>query len=71
MGLIKSILNSDDDGVHLSESFFNHSCSPNCEVRGQHHAVVCTSVDIKTGEELNICYMQLANLDLGAPRGGR
>jgi len=56
-------VNAHDDGVHLSESFVNHSCVPNCENRAMCHVRLYTTRDVNVGEELTIPYMaHLENL---------
>lgn len=48
---------SHDDGLHHFGSFYNHSCAPNCEVRGAHDLHVHATRDIAAGEELCISYL--------------
>merc|ERR1712216_788880 len=62
MDLARSSCNSFHDGAHLSVAFFNHSCSPNCEIRGRYHVQLYATKDIAVGEELTISYMRLGNL---------
>jgi hypothetical protein len=49
-------LNSHNDGCHGFGTFFNHSCSFNCEVRGATDLDVYCCRDIYTREEMNITY---------------
>jgi len=60
--LVRVHVNGHDDGVHLSEAFVNHSCRPNCELRGANHAQLFATHDIEAGEELCISYLQFADL---------
>lgn len=46
-----------DDGLHHFGSFYNHSCAPNCEVRGSLDLHVFATRDIAPGEELCISYL--------------
>lgn len=45
-----------DDGIHHFGGFYNHSCAPNCEVRGREHLVIVATRAIAPGEELCISY---------------
>eukprot|EP00397_Hematodinium_sp_SG-2012_P006212 GEMP01006240.1.p1 GENE.GEMP01006240.1~~GEMP01006240.1.p1 ORF type:complete len:858 (+),score=237.05 GEMP01006240.1:77-2650(+) len=56
--LARVLLNAHDDGVHLSEAFMNHSCAPNCEVRGKYHAQIVSTRHIQAGDELCISYFK-------------
>ncbi|KAJ1434328.1 hypothetical protein B484DRAFT_473738, partial [Ochromonadaceae sp. CCMP2298] len=58
-------LNSHDDGCHGFGTFFNHSCSFNCEVRGATDMDVYCCRDISTGEEMSITYLTIDDLDAG------
>lgn len=62
MALARCSCNSHHDGTHLSVAFANHSCSPNCEIRGRYHVQLYATRDIKPGEELTIPYLRLTNL---------
>ena len=55
--------NSHDDGLHGFGTFFDHSCSFNCEVRGVTDMDVYCCRDILSGEELTISYLDNATLD--------
>lgn len=55
-------VNSHSDGVHLTTSFMNHSCIPNCENRSKQRQMVYTTRDIAAGEELCIAYLSTRNL---------
>jgi len=54
-----------DDGLHHFSVFYNHSCEPNCEVRGKHNMEIFANRDIEAGEELCISYF--GNEDPRAP----
>ena len=58
-------LNGHDDGLHGFGTFFNHSCSFNCEVRGVTDMNVYCCRDILPGEELTITYLEAETLDRG------
>ena len=45
-----------DDGIHHFGGFYNHSCAPNCEVRGQDNLIIVATRAIAPGEELCIAY---------------
>jgi len=62
MGISRSSCNSFHDGTHLSVSFVNHSCIPNCEIRGRYHVQIFATRDIEIGEELTVSYLKLNNL---------
>lgn len=53
--------------VYVSGSFFNHSCVPNvCRVRQGRRMVFLAARDILAGEELCICYVNVAKKDRSA-----
>jgi hypothetical protein len=45
-------------------SFFNHSCSPNIELRGSKDMHVFAVRDIAAGEQLCLSYLSLETLDM-------
>ncbi|EKX46879.1 hypothetical protein GUITHDRAFT_137874 [Guillardia theta CCMP2712] len=45
-----------ETGLHHLSAFFDHSCSPNCEVRGEENIEVYSIRDVAAGEELTIAY---------------
>jgi len=55
-------VNSHSDGVHLTTSFMNHSCTPNCENRSKQLQQVYTTREIAAGEEISIAYLATRNL---------
>jgi ankyrin repeat protein/tetratricopeptide (TPR) repeat protein len=55
-----------DNGIHHFASFYNHSCTPNCEVRSINNLEVVTNRDIAAGEKLCISYIQMDFLDYPA-----
>jgi len=60
--ILRSSCNSHHDGTHLSVAFFNHSCSPNCEIRGRYHVQLYATRNIAVGEELSISYVRFSTL---------
>jgi len=61
---------SHDDGPHHFAAFYNHSCSSNCEVRGETNMEIYANRDIAAGEELCISYIGIYGQSGGYGGGG-
>lgn len=55
-----------DNGIHHFASFYDHSCTPNCEVRSINNLEVVAIRDIAADEELCISYIKMDSLDFPA-----
>ncbi|CAD7927604.1 unnamed protein product [Amoebophrya sp. A120] len=65
-GLAVAKLCAHDDGLHHFGGLYNHSCAPNCEVRGATNLVLVAIKDIEPGEEVCFSYVGMDHLILSA-----